>query len=564
MKTPSAKGLIKLSGAIILLLSLAISTGFTNKPANDTLSVGDYLNLSREYFSDDYNKAYEYALEGLARADRARYPLERIRLLQAAAEIEYFYLNKHLRSINHLNEMRALSDSIGYKRGVPWYNLNLGNVFYYQNYFNRALELFEEAMSGAAELNDTIIYVNALTAKADILRQRNEFDSATALISVGLDYARRAKNMEMQLFLLDDLGDISKRKGLIDSSFYYYRQTCDIARELKSDYWIIVSSINLEYLRFLSDRTYDPVPKLEALQEEALELRFIRQYIDIGNTLAEVFSSRNQYREALQRITRVTAVKDSLYNSEEIGKILEMEAHYDLHKAQVENLELSRSNEMALVKLSNRKKVTLIILAALSLALILLWQLRKKYLTVKKNLVTIKNQEQKISEQKQRIIRQEKDAIEHKMMIRERKLTEKFLQVYHNDQLFRKLMTELTSIQDHLNSTEQSVLEESRAGIQALINQVSLSSGEQLWNEFEKQFIEISPDFIDKLHSRHPALTVNETRLSIFLFLNLRTKEISSITGQSVKSINVARARLRKKLRIDNSSVSLHSYLREL
>lgn len=564
MKTPSAKGLKKLSGAIILLLSLAISTGFTNKPANDTLSVGDYLNLSREYFSDDYNKAYEYALEGLARADRARYPLERIRLLQAAAEIEYFYLNKHLRSINHLNEMRALSDSIGYKRGVPWYNLNLGNVYYYQNYFNRALELFEEAMSGAAELNDTIIYVNALTAKADILRQRNEFDSATALISVGLDYARRAKNMEMQLFLLGDLGDISKRKGLIDSSFYYYRQTCDIARELKSDYWIIVSSINLEYLRFLSDRTYDPVPKLEALQEEALELRFIRQYIDIGNTLAEVFSSRKQYREALQRITRVTAVKDSLYNSEEIGKILEMEAHYDLHKAQVENLELSRSNEMALVKLSNRKKVTLIILAALSLALILLWQLRKKYLTVKKNLVTIKNQEQKISEQKQRIIRQEKDAIEHKMMIRERKLTEKFLQVYHNDQLFRKLMTELTSIQDHLNSTEQSVLEESRAGIQALINQVSLSSGEQLWNEFEKQFIEISPDFIDKLHSRHPALTVNETRLSIFLFLNLRTKEISSITGQSVKSINVARARLRKKLRIDNSSVSLHSYLREL
>ncbi len=41
----------------------------------------------------------------------------------------------------------------------------------------------------------------------------------------------------------------------------------------------------------------------------------------------------------------------------------------------------------------------------------------------------------------------------------------------------------------------------------------------------------------------------------------MSSKEISSLTGQSVHSIEVARTRLRKKLGINNSKVNLINYI---
>jgi DNA-binding CsgD family transcriptional regulator len=43
--------------------------------------------------------------------------------------------------------------------------------------------------------------------------------------------------------------------------------------------------------------------------------------------------------------------------------------------------------------------------------------------------------------------------------------------------------------------------------------------------------------------------------------MDMSTKEIADITGQSAHSINVARTRLRKKLEIANSDIQLGNFL---
>jgi DNA-binding CsgD family transcriptional regulator len=70
------------------------------------------------------------------------------------------------------------------------------------------------------------------------------------------------------------------------------------------------------------------------------------------------------------------------------------------------------------------------------------------------------------------------------------------------------------------------------------------------WNEFEHHFLKVHPNFYHSLQEKFPLLTANEKKICAFLKLNLKTKEISSITGQSVKSIEVARTRLRSKFNL--------------
>lgn len=59
----------------------------------------------------------------------------------------------------------------------------------------------------------------------------------------------------------------------------------------------------------------------------------------------------------------------------------------------------------------------------------------------------------------------------------------------------------------------------------------------------------------------HPNLTPNESRIVIFVALHISTKQISELTGQSVSAINMAKLRLRRKLGITNSNISLTEYI---
>ena len=68
-------------------------------------------------------------------------------------------------------------------------------------------------------------------------------------------------------------------------------------------------------------------------------------------------------------------------------------------------------------------------------------------------------------------------------------------------------------------------------------------------------------DFYKALNKKFPDLTNNERKLCAFLRLNMSTKEISAITFQSVHSITIARSRLRKKLNITHSDISLTDFL---
>jgi DNA-binding CsgD family transcriptional regulator len=82
--------------------------------------------------------------------------------------------------------------------------------------------------------------------------------------------------------------------------------------------------------------------------------------------------------------------------------------------------------------------------------------------------------------------------------------------------------------------------------------------------QFEVRFLHVQQGFFERLNKINPHLTPNERKLAAFLRLDMSSKDIASITGQSVNSINVARIRLRKKLNLTNSSTRLVEFLSNL
>jgi len=82
-----------------------------------------------------------------------------------------------------------------------------------------------------------------------------------------------------------------------------------------------------------------------------------------------------------------------------------------------------------------------------------------------------------------------------------------------------------------------------------------------VWEQFETRFLQTHQGFYEHLMKECPSLTPNERRLSAFLLLDMSTREISVITGQSIRAIEIARIRLRKKLNLTQSNTSLFEFL---
>jgi tetratricopeptide (TPR) repeat protein len=106
--------------------------------------------------------------------------------------------------------------------------------------------------------------------------------------------------------------------------------------------------------------------------------------------------------------------------------------------------------------------------------------------------------------------------------------------------------------------------EKRRDGIGKVLKDLEQAGKYDPWQEFEQRFQEVHAGFYERLLEKFPDLTPNERRLCAFLRLDMSTKEISNLTGQSIKAITQARFRLRSKLRIENPDISLFEVLLQI
>jgi len=125
---------------------------------------------------------------------------------------------------------------------------------------------------------------------------------------------------------------------------------------------------------------------------------------------------------------------------------------------------------------------------------------------------------------------------------------------------YKKHVTSL--IESLLNLRKLAVHENSSilSFIEKIIENVEENQQVFSWVKLKEKYLDMHPEFMSGLLTKHPNLTPAEVKLCTLLHLNLDTKEIAAITSQTYDSTRVARTRLRKKLGLNNEN-SLIAYL---
>ena len=74
------------------------------------------------------------------------------------------------------------------------------------------------------------------------------------------------------------------------------------------------------------------------------------------------------------------------------------------------------------------------------------------------------------------------------------------------------------------------------------------------WKSVEMQLENLHPGFLNRLQAKHPNLTLKEKKLCTYIRLGLSSREIGGLQNITSKSVEIARVRLRKKMKIQQET----------
>jgi AraC family transcriptional regulator, chitin signaling transcriptional activator len=150
----------------------------------------------------------------------------------------------------------------------------------------------------------------------------------------------------------------------------------------------------------------------------------------------------------------------------------------------------------------------------------------------------------KLEREKEEIIRH-KDQLEEDVVFKSKELANYTMLLVKKREFLSEMFEQINAIKELVRNDQV------RHGLRDLQKKISLNlQNEEHIRVFEANFERVHHEFFMQLKTAFPDLTAKELQLCAFVKMNLTNKEIASILNLSVRGIETARYRLRKRLGI--------------
>ena len=484
--------------------------------------------LAQAYWGvSNYKKALYYANEAKGFLDEQNDPLEESRILRIFGLVftelgdfeksaDYFF--KNLKICEELQDTVCISSA----------NNSIGHLFYVQKNIDKAAEYYAKSLELSRIMDNDIGIARGLNNLAIISSEKKDYRNVKKYL-----FEARKINAKSGMRLWEginnlNLGAIYRDLEVYDSSIIYYLQAETIFKELHHNPLIVSNTIGIS-------KYYLDIRQPKESVRSALEAFSLAEENDLiivkdqaANWLYELFSKIGDKEKAFEYGLIHFRLKDSLDKENNATKLSQLELLYELDKLNQQK------------QIEEHRKETRYIMALISLffiaVLIVILLLARQKLKEKNDLIA-------------------KKQLEAELEIKDKELTLNVMSLLKKNEV-------LTSIGDKLMEVHTgAVKDETKTAIVQIAKDIQRTTEDEIWEEFELRFSQVHSDFYEKLLEKFPNLTPSEQKLCAFLRLNMTTKEVAELTGQSISTLETARYRLRKKLNISNAQVNLISFL---
>ncbi|MHC1704947.1 MAG: tetratricopeptide repeat protein [Tenuifilaceae bacterium] len=337
-----------------------------------------------------------------------------------------------------------------------------------------------------------------------------------------------AKGKDFEIFgtICNNLGKLGIEIGDYDNAYKYLTESLNFRIKKNDQYGIAKTYIFLSlYYKEIKQNSQAIEYATKALNISH-ETKAMLSLQNATNMLSDIYYETKDFEKSLEYFKQYKTFNDSLLNDKKYSEIAKLQLQY-------ENEIIDKVKE---VKDQERLLVMIIIISTLFLSSIIMGLLFF------------------LSKSRNKRIKLENEKLEKEMQLKNKELTTNVMYLLKKNELIENITERLLKLKGKLK-------EENAEPIQKIIFDLQSLTEKEVWEEFEYRFQSVHEEFYQNLQRKFPDLTPSEIKLAAFLRLNMTTKEIASITGQSISGLEMARYRLRKKLGITNQEINLVNFL---
>lgn len=407
---------------------------------------------------------------------------------------------------------------------------DIGTLYFNQAEYEKALQYNQKSMAIMESIGDSSgmakNYNNLAICYAELKKNEDYSKSIYKAIALNIKFGQRVWEGINYL----NLGNYFKEISKFDSSLFYLNKSADIFKALGdnahlSGTYLSLTTYYMKIGNLILGKKYAYLSYnfSKKSNNRLVEIKSIILIHQIYNELQD-FKNAYFYSNLLQE------VKDSLNLEESLVKLSQLEMQYQFEK----------NEQKAKLKEQRRDYIFIIILISLLMIIVIF--------------ILINNRQKLKGKHNQLVIQRLADEVNFKG----KELTMNVMNLVKKNELLTEIGAKLNQI---IELKEGVSIKDS---IHILLKEIEHSVHSKILDEFEMRFVQVHGDFYTRLIHRFPDLTPNEMKLCAFLRLNMTSKDISELTGQQLRSIEIGRHRLRNKLGITNSQTNLISFLSKI
>lgn len=498
--------------------------------------------LAAHYNQDSTNVALVLANEAyLLSLKEKNKPLQAASLLNLSEG--YLYNDQYDQALNYAYNALDLCLEWGNDSAIARCFTNLGWVFYDTENAHFSLQYHQQAHTLYKKNGDPHRLAVSMNALGLVYLMKDDFETARLYFDSTLAIAKQNHLEGMIATALSNRGICWNEQGKYQVAIADFNQAMAIINPAEV----------LSHAEVLNQMAYSRIMLKEYPQAETL-LRDARVLINQSNSNTKkeklldnltnsvlLYQELGEYRKAFTELQEYTRVRNQILSKSKSEAISALKLQRE-----------AKENETRIITLVAQKELRAFqrnALAAGVVLLIIIWLLFYSKMKQKQK------KEKELEEVKRALIKQEldgalmeKEALNGKLEFRDNDLKNYALYISQRNEMIRNFIDELTSLDIHNDVRNENITRFNRL-VHKFQHDLDHNKDAQ---DFNLSVNEIHKDFFFNLLQKYPGLTENERRLCAQIRLNLSIKDIASLNNISVKSVEMARYRLRKAFNLEH------------
>ncbi len=480
------------------------------KQEKDTSAEGMALiNLCQGYLLNDlYDKALDYGLKSLEIRQQLNNQYDIAFSLRTLGWL-YYDIRNFDKALEYHEKVLEIHQQLEDLERVAYSYNSLGLIYSQKGNHELALSYLRKSLELKAPFGNQDRIAETLKNIGSCFSALDKYDSAIHVLSTSLDISKKQNNQYNQSEALNELAKVYLKQGKYTEARSAFSESSSIIGNLKDNKELIAEN------SWIATAYYD---------------------------------SLGDYQNALLHYQRYDSARAEILTEEKSHNLSEMQILYEAAKRENEIQLLEQSRE------SDRKMARVLIIVVVLIVIIAILVVGRLRSSMRKNKIIFDQDQQLV---KERLKNEELHSAQllEKLEFRKQELTNLALFISQRNEIYESLSQTLSN----LNFLDR---DDYHQKINAFLKEYSarLNINEDL-QKFHANIENVSDEFFYRIREQYPNLTDNDVKLSAQLRLNLSSKEIAHLNNISVKSVEISRYRLRKKLNLDKKEI-LTDFLR--